>query len=47
VLASGGIRHLEDLDAVAALGTAVEAAVVGRALYEGGLDLAEAIAAVA
>lgn len=47
VLASGGIRHLEDLGAVAALGTAVEAVVVGRALYEGGLDLAEAIAAVA
>ncbi|HET9723874.1 MAG TPA: HisA/HisF-related TIM barrel protein [Actinomycetota bacterium] len=47
VIASGGIRDLEDLRAIAALGPAVEAAVVGRALYEGGMDLAEAIAAVA
>jgi phosphoribosylformimino-5-aminoimidazole carboxamide ribonucleotide (ProFAR) isomerase len=46
VIASGGIRDLEDLRAIAALGPAVEGAVVGRALYEGGLDLARAIEAV-
>jgi phosphoribosylformimino-5-aminoimidazole carboxamide ribonucleotide (ProFAR) isomerase len=46
VLASGGIRDLEDLKAVAKLGAGVEGAVVGRALYEGGLDLAAAIAAL-
>jgi phosphoribosylformimino-5-aminoimidazole carboxamide ribotide isomerase len=46
VLASGGIRDLEDLRAIAALGPSVEGAVVGRALYEGGLDLAAAIAAM-
>src|SRR5512134_90654 len=47
VIASGGIRDLEDLQAIAALGPAVEGAVVGLALYEGALDLARAIAAVA
>lgn len=47
VLASGGIRGLEDLLAVAALDGCVEGAVVGRALLEGELSLAEAIAAVA
>jgi phosphoribosylformimino-5-aminoimidazole carboxamide ribonucleotide (ProFAR) isomerase len=47
VIASGGIRDLEDLRAIAALGPAVEGAVVGRSLYEGALDLAQAIAALA
>jgi phosphoribosyl isomerase A len=47
VIASGGIRDLEDLRAIAALGPAVEGAVVGRSLYEGSLDLAQAIAALA
>lgn len=46
VIASGGIRGIEDLKAVAALGEPVEAAIVGRALYEGGVDLASAIASV-
>jgi phosphoribosylformimino-5-aminoimidazole carboxamide ribonucleotide (ProFAR) isomerase len=45
VLASGGIRNVEDLTAVAALGGRVEGAIVGRALQEG-LDLAEAIRAL-
>jgi phosphoribosylformimino-5-aminoimidazole carboxamide ribonucleotide (ProFAR) isomerase len=44
VVASGGIRHLDDLRAVAGLGKPVEAAVVGRALYEG-LDLRRALLA--
>jgi phosphoribosylformimino-5-aminoimidazole carboxamide ribonucleotide (ProFAR) isomerase len=46
VIASGGIRGIEDLKAVAALGEPVEAAIVGRALYEGDVDLASAIASV-
>jgi len=45
VIASGGIRSIEDLTAVAGLGGGVEGAVVGRALHEG-LDLAEALRAV-
>src|SRR5688572_7581824 len=45
VIASGGIRSIEDLTAVAGLGGSVEGAVVGRALHEG-LDLAEALRAV-
>jgi phosphoribosylformimino-5-aminoimidazole carboxamide ribonucleotide (ProFAR) isomerase len=42
VLAAGGIRSLDDLRAVAALGGTVEGAIVGRALHEG-LDPAEAL----
>jgi phosphoribosylformimino-5-aminoimidazole carboxamide ribonucleotide (ProFAR) isomerase len=46
VLASGGVRSVEDVVAVAALGGSVEGVVVGRALHEG-LDLADALRAVA
>jgi phosphoribosylformimino-5-aminoimidazole carboxamide ribonucleotide (ProFAR) isomerase len=46
VIASGGISSIRDLEAIAALGPPVEAAIVGRAALEG-LDLAAAIAAVA
>jgi phosphoribosylformimino-5-aminoimidazole carboxamide ribotide isomerase len=46
VIAAGGIRGIEDLRDLAALGPMVEGAVVGRALYEG-LDLQEARGAVA
>ncbi|MDP9296151.1 MAG: 1-(5-phosphoribosyl)-5-[(5-phosphoribosylamino)methylideneamino]imidazole-4-carboxamide isomerase [Actinomycetota bacterium] len=42
VQASGGVRSAEDLAALAALG--VEAAIVGRALYEGTISLSEATA---
>lgn len=45
VIAAGGIRGVEDLRALAALGEGVEGAIVGRALYEG-LDLRRALAAV-
>jgi len=41
IVASGGIRSLDDLAAVAAVGCA--GAIVGRALYEGRLDLAAAL----
>lgn len=45
VIASGGVRDADDLRALAETG--VEAVVVGRALYEGRLTLAEALEAVA
>ena len=44
VIASGGIRSVGDLDAVRAIGCA--GAIVGRALYDGSLDLADALAAM-
>ncbi len=42
VIASGGVAELDHLRRLAALG--VEGAIVGRAVYEGALDLAEAVA---
>lgn len=42
VIASGGVATIEDLDACAQAGAA--GAIVGRALYEGRLDLSEALA---
>jgi phosphoribosylformimino-5-aminoimidazole carboxamide ribonucleotide (ProFAR) isomerase len=41
VIASGGVRDASDLRALA--GTGVEAAIIGRALYEGSLTLTEAL----
>lgn len=41
VLASGGVRSIADIRALK--GTAVSGVVIGRALYDGTLDLAEAI----
>jgi phosphoribosylformimino-5-aminoimidazole carboxamide ribotide isomerase len=46
VIASGGISRLEDLQAIAALGPQVEGAIIGKALYEGKLELVSAMAAV-
>ncbi len=45
VIASGGIRSIEDLLAVRSIGCT--GAIVGRALYDGSLDLATAIATLA
>ena len=45
VIASGGISSIDDVRAVRALGCS--GAIIGRALYEGRLDLAEAIQATA
>jgi phosphoribosylformimino-5-aminoimidazole carboxamide ribotide isomerase len=45
VLLAGGIRGVEDVRAVAALGGRIEGVVIGRALYEG-LSLEEALAAI-
>jgi phosphoribosylformimino-5-aminoimidazole carboxamide ribotide isomerase len=42
VTASGGIASIEDIEAVAAAGAT--GAIVGRALYDGRVDLAEAVA---
>ena len=44
VIASGGITRLEDLRAVQSLGPRVEGAIVGKALYDGKLDYAAAMA---
>jgi phosphoribosylformimino-5-aminoimidazole carboxamide ribotide isomerase len=46
VIASGGISRIEDLRAVQSLGPRIEGAIVGKALYDGTLDLADAIKAV-
>jgi 1-(5-phosphoribosyl)-5-[(5-phosphoribosylamino)methylideneamino] imidazole-4-carboxamide isomerase/N-(5'phosphoribosyl)anthranilate isomerase len=45
VVASGGVSSLDDLRAIAELGT-VEGAIVGKALYAGAFTLPEALAAV-
>lgn len=45
VTASGGISTIEDVRALASLGSqVVEGAIIGRALYEGTVDLEEALA---
>jgi len=44
VIASGGISSIADLEAVRDIGC--EAAIVGRAIYEGRVDLAAALAAL-
>jgi phosphoribosylformimino-5-aminoimidazole carboxamide ribotide isomerase len=43
VIASGGVARIEDIEAVRRLGCA--GAIVGRALYDGSLDLADAMVA--
>ena len=45
IIASGGIGSIDDLRAVRDLGCV--GAIVGRAIYEGRFDLAEAVAALA
>jgi len=44
VVASGGVTNLEDVQKLAAAGLA--GAIIGRALYEGTIELADALAAV-
>jgi len=45
VIASGGISSLTDLSALRSCGAPLDGAIVGRALYSGAIDLAEALAA--
>jgi len=47
VTASGGVASIDDLTAIATLHPRVDGAIVGRALYSGDVDLAQALAAVA
>ncbi|MCH8466068.1 MAG: 1-(5-phosphoribosyl)-5-[(5-phosphoribosylamino)methylideneamino]imidazole-4-carboxamide isomerase [Roseinatronobacter sp.] len=44
VIASGGVSHLQDLIALRDCGAQLDGAISGRALYDGKLDIAEAIA---
>jgi phosphoribosylformimino-5-aminoimidazole carboxamide ribotide isomerase len=46
VIASGGISKIDDLLAVRSLGSRVEGAIVGKALYDGMLDYRAAVAAL-
>jgi len=46
VIASGGVSSLADLIALRDCGVALDGAISGRALYDGKLDLAEALAAL-
>ena len=44
VIASGGVSSLADLEALRDCGAALDGAISGRALYDGKLDLAQAMA---
>jgi phosphoribosylformimino-5-aminoimidazole carboxamide ribotide isomerase len=46
VIASGGVSSLADLIALRDCGTPLNGAISGRALYDGKLDLAQAMAAL-
>ena len=46
VIASGGITRVEDLRAIRSLSPKIEGAIVGKALYDGKLDYAAAVAAL-
>ncbi len=43
VIASGGVSSLDDLKALKSCGAALDGAISGRALYDGAIDLAEAL----
>lgn len=45
VIASGGISSQSDLSALGTCGASLNGAIIGRALYDGAIDLAEALAA--
>ncbi|WP_108260975.1 1-(5-phosphoribosyl)-5-[(5-phosphoribosylamino)methylideneamino]imidazole-4-carboxamide isomerase [Mangrovicoccus ximenensis] len=46
VIASGGVSSLDDLIALRDCGVTLDGAISGRALYDGALDLAQALAAL-
>jgi phosphoribosylformimino-5-aminoimidazole carboxamide ribotide isomerase len=45
VIASGGVSRVEDVRAIKAIGPRVSGVIIGKALYDGKLDLREALAA--
>lgn len=45
VIASGGVADIDDIHRLAAVSRSIEGVIAGRAIYEGTLDLKEAIAA--
>lgn len=45
VIASGGVGSLDDIRALASIGTSLEGVIVGRALYEAAFTVEEAVAA--
>lgn len=44
VIASGGVAGIDDIRRLAAVAQSIEGVIAGRALYEGSLDLSEALA---
>lgn len=47
VIASGGVASVADIEALASVGESVEGVIVGRAIYEGSLTVADGVAAAA
>ena len=47
IIASGGVANLEHIQSLHTLGDAIEGVIIGKALYDGKLKLAEAIRAAA
>jgi phosphoribosylformimino-5-aminoimidazole carboxamide ribotide isomerase len=45
VIASGGITRVEDIHSVKPLGEKISGVIIGKALYEGTIDLPAAIEA--
>jgi phosphoribosylformimino-5-aminoimidazole carboxamide ribotide isomerase len=46
VIASGGISQMDDLEAIRRIGPRIQGAIIGKALYDGKVDLREAIRAM-
>jgi phosphoribosylformimino-5-aminoimidazole carboxamide ribotide isomerase len=46
VIASGGVTALEDIRAIQEIGENISGVIIGKALYEGALDLKAALAMV-
>ena len=45
VVASGGVAGIADIERLAAVAKSIEGVIAGRAVYEGALDVAEAVQA--
>lgn len=43
VVASGGVANIEDIENLAAVSDSIEGVIAGRAVYEGSLDVVEAV----